>query len=130
MEREIKYRQPVWVQGKFHSWHYWGDVEGGFASPIAGNQKKDSQQYIGLKDSKRTVEYPYGQELYEGDKIKFSEEATISAGMDDWNTGTIKYHGERGYPAFDVEPVIDCDYNGLSYIMACCVVEVIGHEFD
>lgn len=70
--REIKFRQPIIVKGRFESWHYWGFTKNGFVSPEMGfstieNARKRSQQYTNLKDKKRTKEYPEGQEMYEGD---------------------------------------------------------------
>lgn len=45
------------------------------------NEKTDRHiimQYTGLRDSKRTMKYPEGQEIYEGDIIKYP---TVGSGM-------------------------------------------------
>lgn len=75
-------------------------------------------QHTGLRDDN-------GKEIYEGDIIRIRETE-----FDDWRMYLIEYHGDRDYPAFDTEPSIDCDSNGLSYATACCELEVIGNIFE
>jgi uncharacterized phage protein (TIGR01671 family) len=60
--REIKFRQPLFSNGKFNQWLNWGYVDGGFVSPANGDLERLSQQFTGLKDKK-------GREIYEGDII-------------------------------------------------------------
>jgi len=74
--REIKFRQAIFKDGKFHHWHYWGFVgyQDSFVAPIEIHQQswtktyevKESQQYIGLECSPVSL----GPRLYEGDIIK------------------------------------------------------------
>jgi hypothetical protein len=66
-----------------------------------------------------------GEKLFEHDQIRFRETET-----DDWEYGTVAWCGESDYPAFDVEPWIDCDCNGLSYITVDCEVEIVGNKRD
>lgn len=61
--RELKFRQPIFREGKFESWHYWGYTEGGFVSPANADLERLSQQFTGLKDKT-------GKEIYEGDFLK------------------------------------------------------------
>ena len=74
-------------------------------------------QYTGL-----TIK---GEKLFEHDQIRFRE--TV---FDDWEYGTVVWCGKSDYPAFDVEPWIDCDCNGLSYIKMDCEVEIVGNKWD
>ncbi len=66
-----------------------------------------------------------GVEIYGGDVLCYREGELYN-----WNVGQVRWMGEGGYPAFDVYPYIDCDSNGLSYIMACCECEVIGNVYE
>ena len=70
--RETKFRQPIWMDGKFAYWHYWGFVKRGeFTGPGYHAEKalEESQQFTGRRDSKRTEEFPEGQEIYAGDQL-------------------------------------------------------------
>ena len=57
--RGIKYRQPIFADGKFLEWHYWGFIKQPygliFAAPITGHKsmeeiREESNQFIGVKD--------------------------------------------------------------------------------
>lgn len=47
---------------------------------------------------------------------------------------TVKYFSDRGYPAFDCTPYIDCDSNGLAYLVANGnddeTFEIVGTIYD
>jgi len=70
---EIKFRQAIFRDGKFHHWHYWGNVghHDEFVAPITISQPsypstyevKESQLYAGW----RSGELGLGEAVYEGD---------------------------------------------------------------
>ena len=75
--QEIKFRG---MRPNSKKWITGGYVQKGIFAYILGNGHFEIEcstevlpgtvgQYTGLKDSKRTKEYPEGQEIYEGDKI-------------------------------------------------------------
>ena len=80
-------------------------------------------QCTGLRDSKRTEEYPKGQLIFEWDIIRTSEDCEP--------VYTVYWCGAREYPAYDVDPEIDTDSNGLAYLYgAGHDIEIIGTIHD
>ena len=74
--RELIFRQ--WYKD-WRSFYYWGiNVRGVvgekyadcFKSPCLDPDFKESEQYTGRRDVKRTSEYPKGQMVFEGDIVK------------------------------------------------------------
>lgn len=74
-------------------------------------------QYIGITDKN-------GVKVFDGDIIR-----AIAEGEED--IYTVEWCGDRKYPAFDLKPQIDCDGNGLSYLLWVeAEIEVIGNIHD
>ena len=93
--REIKFRQAIFKDGKFHHWHYWGYVghRGGFVAPImilqqypSSYEVKDSQEYIGLELG--------GGRIYEGDILSPMKELSQEGNQ------LVQYSAEGGYAGF------------------------------
>ena len=68
--REIKFRQPIIVDGKFSRFHYWGFIDGQFRGVAVGNggldkAKEESEQYTGYLDG-------CNNEIFDGDFFKSS----------------------------------------------------------
>ncbi len=68
MMREIKFRQAIYIRGKFRRFHYWGEIEGQFLGPVCDNQEwaKNSDQYIGQEDKRDA-------KTWEGDTVEIEQ---------------------------------------------------------
>ena len=123
--KEIKFRQPIYENGKIVRWHYWGFKDGLYQLPI---NQHESYQFTGLKDNKRTKEYPEGQEIYEGDIVKF-EKWSISKTETRYckvifSDGSFRLNGKSGYIGdIEISTWFIEDYK------LKVKLEVIGNEF-
>lgn len=69
--KEIKFRQAIFKDGRFHHWHYWGfcGYRREFVAPIISNlsesgyEIKPSEQFTGPEDDN-------SRKIYEGDIIR------------------------------------------------------------
>lgn len=119
---------PVgWIDGEIQTSVEWFQV---FSESVG--------QYIGLKDSK-------GNKIFEGDIIRYEDKQSYDNAVGsleddpedriphDYRIGYIKWLGDEGYPAFDIEPHINnLECNVLSYLIETedWVLEVIGNVTD
>ena len=76
--RPIKFRQAIFVNGKFESWHYWGFVKDGFIGPVdVCLRKAEENSYPFVTKDKN------GKDVYAGDKVKSGKRVlTILWGKD------------------------------------------------
>jgi len=127
MTQVIKFRQPIFNNGKFREFHYWGiGIEQNgvptnihFASFVPNvTNPKDSQMFTGLFDKN-------GQEIYSGDILQ-------NDGHEDWccgESGTVRFEPELG--SFIVEGI----YNKNQHhdVLTCdlvCECRVIGNSYN
>jgi|GEM_PF-4469901 len=78
-----------------------------------------SDRNIGIDDSN-------GKKMCEGSIIKITFDTNY---IDkEHYIGVVEYGAERGYPAFDLEPWIDCGMNALSWLKSESDPSVIKYE--
>ncbi|WP_339194316.1 YopX family protein [Paenibacillus sp. FSL P4-0176] len=74
---------------------------------------------VGIKDSN-------GKDVYESDikRINFDTNYIDNP----YYIGVVEYVANRGYPAFDLEPWVDCGMNALSWLKSESDPSVISYE--
>lgn len=125
--RDIRFRQAIFREGKFHHWHYWGYVgyRNKFVAPIEINQPswdktyeiKDSQQYIGL----HAGELGLGGAIYEGDITKdYHGDILQVVWADHWARYMMSFDGKHCQYYLE-------DYNGNKPDCLAKNMEIIGN---
>ena len=136
MAREIKFRgkridNGEWVYGNyaFHKFPLSTDVDHMIIVDGLKPYTIDPEtlgQYIGIKDA-------ISKEKYEGDIVKITFNTNLSDKP--FYIGVIEYRDDQDYPAFDLNPWIDCEMNALSWLKSesdesVTTYEVIGNIHD
>jgi len=92
---KIRFRQPIFRDGKFYKWNYWGFInDGSFVNPVLSlkinmeEAKKDSQQFTDLYDRN-------GKEIYEGDIVRWPHLPDYPPEIIRWVQKDCGYYGEK-----------------------------------
>ena len=81
-------------------------------------------EFTGLKDSKRTEEYPEGQEIYEGDRVKLGTLSTKEEPEEDEHIAQVMFSKGQFWCTYYGFPVQSWALNDK------CFIEVIGNIHD
>ncbi len=117
--REIKFRGKTYE----NEWVYGSFIDAGSKKFIWNRYPievypESVGQFIGLKDKKL-------KEIYEKDIVKVIEEDGTE------HIHYVEYKVEKSeYPAFDLYPEIDVEFNTLQFYVINKNIEVIGNIFD
>ena len=95
------------------------DFSCGMLEPFEGYE---IMQYTGLRDSKRTKEYPNGQEIYEGDIV----ETVTASGSPFGNIDVVRYQ-DGGFKLVDDTDSLLPIYIGDKEVIS---IEVIGNIYE
>lgn len=128
--REIKFRQAIFRDGKFHHWHYWGYVghNNEFVAPITIGQQswnktyevKPSQQYTDLRCGPVSV----GKRIYEGDIVRdFYGKVLRVDWANCWARYMLSYDGETCQYYLE-------DYHNNKTDHMSDTMEVIGNIYE
>lgn len=83
-------------------------------------------QYVGLRDCKRTEEYPEGQEIYVGDIVSWKDDASV---LDKTIWGIVEW-GEEGFLIHQISEAEMCFYEDTDYRLYMKFYSHDGREFN
>lgn len=121
--RDIKFRGKRVDNGEWVYWNEYGECAEPFICKTGAYgyiSKLDIipetvGQYTGIKDRKRTKEFPHGQEIYEGDTCR-NESTLIGEVVFRKSTWVIRWRSGNYYPLGDFVKVIGNIHSNLSLL--------------